>query len=91
MKPLSIEDVPKSEETRKLDRKEIYTLKRQLEQIPVASSEEFFTGEVTEFLKGMKITELESLEVVQDTLSSEYREKIKSRCTIIEVSMGSVL
>lgn len=33
VKPLSIEDVPKSEETRKLDRKEIYTLKRQLEQI----------------------------------------------------------
>ena len=28
VKPLSIEDVPKSEETRKLDRKEIYTLKR---------------------------------------------------------------
>ena len=65
----SIEDVPKSEETRKLDRKEIYTLKRQLEQIPVASSEEFFTGEVTEFLKGYENTELESLEVVQDTLS----------------------
>ena len=40
VKPLSIEDVPKSEETRKLDRKEIYTLKRQLEQIPVASSED---------------------------------------------------
>ena len=69
VKPLSIEDVPKSEETRKLDRKEIYTLKRQLEQIPVASSEEFFTGEVTEFLKGYENTELESLEVVQDTLS----------------------
>lgn len=69
VKTLSIEDVPKSEETRKLERKEIYALKRQLEQIPVASSEEYFTGELEEFLKGYENMELESLEVVQDTLS----------------------
>ena len=68
-KTLSIEDVPKSEETRMMEKKEIYALKRQIEQIPVSSGEKYFSREVDEFLKGYENTELENLEIFQDTLS----------------------
>jgi len=75
--------LPTPEEMREWDTSELYSLKAQIEEIPLDSCEEYFADEIKKFLKGYENVELGAVTIEKDFLSVAWGKNYKSLFNLI--------